>query len=59
MLFGWPVDDPGEAVSQVAERIDVIQLTGFDQTGDDCPVLGAAIGACDQRIFPVERDRTD
>jgi len=23
------------------------------------PVLGAAVGACEERIFPVEDDRTD
>jgi hypothetical protein len=53
------VDDPGEGVSQVGKRIDVIQLTGFDQGGDDGPVLGTAVGACEQRIFPIERDGTD
>lgn len=52
-------DDPGEGVGQVSERIDVVQLTGLDQRGDDGPVLGAAVGACEQRIFSVERDRTD
>ena len=53
------VDDPCEDVGQIGKRIDVIQLTGFDQGGDGGPMLGAAIGACEQRIFPVERDRTD
>jgi hypothetical protein len=53
------VDDAGERVGQVSERIDVIQLTGFDQGGDGGPVLGTAVGACEQRIFPVECDRTD
>lgn len=52
-------DDPGEGVGQVSERIDVVRLTGLDQRGDDGPVLGAAVGACEQRIFSVERDRTD
>jgi hypothetical protein len=31
------IDDPGERVGQVGERIDVIQLTGFNQRGDDGP----------------------
>jgi hypothetical protein len=53
------VDDPGEDVDQVGERIDIVQLTGFDQRRDDGPMFGAAIGACEQRIFPVERDGTD
>lgn len=53
------VDDPGERVSQVGKRIDVVQLTGFDQGCDDGPVLGAAVRACEQSIFSIERDRTD
>lgn len=53
------VDDACEGVGQVGERIDAIQLTGFDKGGDDCPVLGAAVGTCEQCIFPVERDGTD
>ncbi|MHC2440300.1 hypothetical protein ACVMB0_007675 [Bradyrhizobium sp. USDA 4451] len=53
------VDDPDEGIGQIGKRIDVIQLTGFDQGGDDGPVLGAAVGACKQRILPVERNRAD
>ena len=53
------IDDPGEDVSQVGERIDAVQLTGFDQGCDNGPVLGPAGGACEQSIFQVERDRTD
>ena len=52
-------DDPDERVGRVGKRIDVIQLTGFDQRDDDGPMLGTAIGAGEQRIFPVERNRTD
>lgn len=52
------VADPGKRVGQVSERIDVVQLTGFDQGGDDGPMFGAAVGACEQCIFPVQRDRT-
>ena len=25
------VDDPGEDVSQIAERVDIVQLAGLDQ----------------------------
>lgn len=53
------VDDPGERVGQAGKRIDVVQLTGFNQGSDDGPVLGTAVGTCEQRIFPVERDRAD
>ena len=53
------VDDPGEGIGQIGKRIDVAQLTGLDQRGDDGPVLGAAVGACEQRILPVERNGAD
>src|SRR5271170_8172572 len=50
------VYDPGEGVGQVRERVDVVQLTCLDQRSDDGPVFGAAVRACEQSIFPVERD---
>jgi hypothetical protein len=43
----------------LGERIDVVQPAGFDQRSDDGTVLGATFGACEERIFPVEDDRTD
>ena len=56
---GMTVDDPGEDVGQVHERVDIVQFTGLDQRGDGGPVFGAAIRACEQSIFPVERDGAD
>jgi hypothetical protein len=53
------IDDPGEDVGQVGKRIDFVQLTGFDQGCDCGPMLGAAIRASEQRIFPIERDGAD
>jgi hypothetical protein len=53
------VDDPGEEVGQIADRVDIVQLTCIDQRGDGGPVFGAAIRACEQGIFPVERDGAD
>ena len=53
------VDDPGEHVGEVGKRVDVVQLAGFDQGRDSGPMLGATVGAREQRIFPVERDRAD
>ena len=49
----WP------STYSLVERIDVVQLAGFDQRSDDGAVLGAAVGACEERIFPFEDDRTD
>ena len=57
-LLGWPLTILVD-VGQVGERINIVQLTGFDHGSDDSPVLGAAVRACEQRIFPIQRDRTD
>ena len=59
LAVGMTVDDPGEDVGQVGERIDVVQLTGFDQGCDGGPMFGAAVRTCEQRIFPVECDGAD
>ena len=40
---GIAVGDPGKDVSEVGERIDLVELAGFDQGRDDGPVLGTAI----------------
>ena len=53
------VDDPGEDVSQIRERVDVIELTGLDQRGDGGPVFGATIRTCEQCILPIKRDGAD
>ena len=42
----------GRQRNGLGERIDVVQLAGFDQRSDDGAVLGAAVGACEERIFP-------
>lgn len=52
-------DDPGENIGNVGQRVNMIQLAGFDQGGDDSPVLGTAVRTCEQCVFPVERDRTN
>jgi len=53
------IDDPGARVDQVGKLLNVIQLTGFDQRGDDAPGLGATVGAAEQHVFPIGRDRTE
>ena len=53
------VDDPGEDIRKIAERIDVVEFAGLDQCCDGGPVLGAAVGASKQCIFSVQRDRAD
>src|SRR5687768_11366510 len=36
------VDDLGEDFGEVAERLDLVELAGLDEGGDDGPVFGAA-----------------
>src|SRR5882757_9674430 len=59
VAVGMTVDDPGKDVGQIAKRIDVVEFAGFDQRSDSGPVLGAAVGAGEQCIIPVQRDRAD
>ena len=40
-----PVDDPGKDVGEVGLRIDVVELTGFDERGDDGPVFASRTSA--------------
>ena len=53
------VDDPGEDVGEIGVRLDPVELAGFDERGDDRPVLAAAIGAGEERVLAIERDRPD
>jgi hypothetical protein len=53
------VDDPSDDVGQVPVRLDGEQLAGFDQRGDDRPMLGAAVGAGEQSVLAVEGQRAD
>ena len=53
------VDNPGEDVGEIAERIDVVEFACLDQRGDGGPVFGAAVRTCEQSIFAVECDGTD
>lgn len=55
LAVGVAVDDPGEHVSDIAQRLDAIGLAGFDERGDDGPLLGTAVGAGEERILAVER----
>jgi hypothetical protein len=48
------VDDPGENIDEIAERIDFVEFTCLDQRCDGGPVVGAAVRASEQSIFPVE-----
>ena len=52
-------DDPGKDVGQIGGGIDVVELAGGDERGDDCPVLAAAVGPCEQVVLSAQSDRPD
>lgn len=54
------VDDPGEDIGEIDERLKAIERAGFDQRSNRCPVLGAAAsGDCHESCAsaPVGRVR--
>ena len=57
--LGVAVDDAGNDVGEIAVRFNADQLAGFDQRGDDRPVLGTAIRAGEQSVLAIERQRAD
>lgn len=52
-------DNAGDDVDEVSLRIDAVEFAGFHERGDDCPVLGAAIGSGKERVLAVQSDRSD
>ncbi len=52
-------DYAGDHVAEVGLRIDAVELAGFDQRRDRCPVLATAIRAGEERILAGERNRPD
>ena len=53
------VDDAGDDVGEVGVRLDAVELAGLDERGDDGPMLGAAVGAGEQRVLAVEGEGPD
>jgi hypothetical protein len=52
------VDEAGENIGEIGLRIDLVELTGLDQRGDNAPVLAAAVGPGEERILAIERNRS-
>ena len=48
-----------ERYSQPGLRVDAGELAVLDERGDHCPVVAAFIGAGEQGILPIERERPD
>ncbi len=49
------VDDPGEDVGEVGQRIDVVEFARLDERSDGGPMLGTAVRPREQGILSVER----
>jgi hypothetical protein len=48
-----------ENVSEVGERLDVIELGGGNESADGGPACAATVGACEQVVLAPERDGPD
>lgn len=53
------IDEWGEHVIEVGGRIDAVQLAALDRRGQDRSVLGAFVGAGEQGVLAIQRDRPD
>lgn len=49
-------DEPGQNVFEVDGRVGAVQFAALDEGGQDGPVLGAFVGAGEERILAVEGD---
>jgi len=54
-----PVHNARRGASQIAVRVDSVELAGFDWGGDDAPVGGPSIVTSKERILAVQSDGTD
>ena len=59
LALGMAGNDTGDDVDEVGLRIDAVEFAGLHERGDDCPVLGAAIGSSKERVLAVQSDRSD
>ena len=58
-LTVWPATRLPQNVSEVGKGLDLVELGGLDQRGDDCPAPGAAAGTGEESIFAAESDGAD
>jgi len=51
--------ESGEGVREPGLGIDGVELAGLAEAGDDRPVVAAVVGAGEQGVLAVERERPD
>ena len=52
-------NNPGYGVGEIGVRLDAVEFGGFDERGDDGPMLRGAVGAGEERILPGQSQRPD
>lgn len=50
------IDDGGERRGQIGQRVNGIELAGFDQGGDGRAVLRSSVMSREERVLPVQRN---
>ena len=53
------VGKAGQRLGQPGVRVDAGELAVLDERGDNCPVVAAFVGSCEQGVFAVEGKRAD
>jgi hypothetical protein len=51
--------DPGHDVGEIGVRLDAVELRGFDERGDDGPMLCTTVGAGEERVLSGQGERPD
>ena len=52
-------EEAGERGGEPGLRVDAVQLAGLDQRSDHRPVVAALVGAGEQCVFAIGRERAD
>src|SRR5688572_7226306 len=54
-----PVRDRRECRGQIGERVDVVELAGFNERSDAGPGAAALVMTTEQMVLPAQSDRPD
>lgn len=58
-VCGVIIGELGQCLGEPCVRVDAAELAVLDERGDDGPVVAALVGAGEQSVFPVQRQRPD
>jgi hypothetical protein len=54
-----PGDEPLEKLAETGEGLDIVELGGLDERGDDRPGATTGLGAGKERVLAAEGDGAD